>query len=136
MENNSKLRSTSQRQLVLTVVGKSSDHPNAEQIYARCKHDEPSISMGTVYRNLGVLAETGDILHLSMPQGPDHYDFNTKPHCHFFCRCCRGVFDIDEPQIVKPLNKKLSIPGYKVENHQMIICGVCPECLKKEEDHA
>lgn len=135
MENNPKLRSTPQRQLVLNVVGQSSDHPNAEQIYERCKKTEPSISMGTVYRNLGVLAQTGDILHLLMPQGPDHYDFNTKPHCHFFCRCCRSVFDIDELQIVKSLDKKFRIPGYKVESHQLIICGVCPECLKKEESH-
>lgn len=136
MENSAKLRSTPQRQLVKATVGKSGDHPTAEQIYERCREVEPTISMGTVYRNLGILAKTEEILHLPMPQGPDHYDFNTKPHCHFFCRCCRSVCDIDEGQIIESLDEKIKIPGYKVESHQLIITGVCPECLKKEDSHA
>ena len=114
------------------MINESKDHPTAETIYERCKLVEPSISMGTVYRNLGVLAELGEVLHLPMPKGPDHYDFNIKPHCHFFCRRCNCVTDVDEPDVWKSIDKKVKIPGYKLEGYQLIMIGICPDCLKKE----
>jgi|LGVE01.1.fsa_nt_gb Fe2+ or Zn2+ uptake regulation protein len=128
MSNEKKMRNTSQRQLILKVVNESLDHPNAETIYERCKKIEPSISMGTVYRNLGVLASLGEILHLPMPKGPDHYDFNTSKHYHFFCRCCNAVTDVELSDIEKKIDESIKIPGYKVEGHQLIIMGVCPNC--------
>jgi len=133
MAQEKKMRNTAQRQLILEVVNASTDHPNAETIYERCREKEPTISMGTVYRNLSVLAALGEISQLPMPKGPDHYDFNTTKHYHFFCRCCHTVTDVEIPNIEKKIDASIKIPGYKVEGHQLIVMGMCPECAAQQD---
>lgn len=59
------------------------DHPTADALYASIREEFPNISLGTVYRNLNLLVETGEILKLTCGNGPDHYDGNVAPHYHF-----------------------------------------------------
>lgn len=127
-----RVRNTPQRQLVLKVVNASHDHPDAQTIYERCKAENPTISMGTVYRNLSVLTKEKEILHLTVPEGPDHYDFNTAVHCHFHCCECGSVFDIEEPENFK-LTNEITVPGCEVYGHQLVVFGVCRKCLEKRK---
>ncbi len=129
------LRNTTQRQLVLKVVNESKDHPTADKIYERARQVDPSISVGTVYRNLNLLSQLGEILHLTVPTGPDHYDFNLRDHYHFFCRRCHRVEDMKQADIAINVNAAL-MPGYRLEGHKLIFFGLCPACMgekKKEE---
>ena len=70
------------------------DHPTAETVYLDVKKDYPNISLGTVYRNLSLLSEIGEIQKISSSNGPERFDGNPKPHFHFFCRKCGQVTDI------------------------------------------
>ena len=81
-------------------------HPTADTVYQAIKPDIPSISLGTVYRNLNQLAEQGKILKLSMEDGSEHFDGNPLPHHHFTCRKCGRVLDLDlDPEILNGLNE-------------------------------
>ncbi len=122
------LRNTHQRQIIFDTVTESFDHPTADLIYKRVQLKEPTISIGTVYRNLNLLSELGDILHLSMPFGPDRYDFNTSEHCHFICRKCGSVRDVDPEESRIPKKDQIVIPGYTIDECHMVLSGFCPLC--------
>lgn len=54
-------RNTSQRQLVRDLLEGNFSHPTADEIYELARKANPSISRGTVYRNLNLLADSGEI---------------------------------------------------------------------------
>ncbi len=137
MEKPVVLRNTPQRKLVLKVVQQSWDHPTAETIYNRAKEVAPSISLGTVYRNLAILSELGQILRLPSPAGPDHYDFNLSSHYHFFCEKCGEMCDI--PKECAPDEKELRAPeksGFDIHGHTLTYMGICPLCKQKAQKDA
>lgn len=107
------------------------DHPTAETVYMDIKEDFPNISLGTVYRNLSLLSDLGEIQKISTGAGPDRFDGNPKPHCHFQCRNCYGVLDISFEHM-DTLNSHVSqnFPGM-IEGCSMQFYGLCPDCTNK-----
>lgn len=122
------LRHSHKRQLVYEVVQQSTDHPIADVIYERARERDTSISKGTVYRNLNLLTELGEIRKLMMPVGPDHYDFNLERHYHFICRSCNKVVDANIPFEEKLSGAEVGLPGFKTEWHRLILVGLCADC--------
>lgn len=105
------------------------DHPTAETVYMDIKEDFPNISLGTVYRNLSFLSDLGEIQKITTGAGPDRFDGNPKPHCHFQCRQCLSVLDIPfENQ--EELNTCVSkhFPGI-IEGNSIQFYGLCPDCV-------
>ena len=74
-------RNTRQRKIVLEAVQEHHDHPSADQIYLEIRAKDPRISRGTVYRNLNILSEEGQITHVKVP-GADRYDCRKDFHYH------------------------------------------------------
>ena len=62
-------RNTKQRKLVLDAVRQSYNHPTADEIYNAVREQDDKISRGTVYRNLNLLADAGEILSIKTPGG-------------------------------------------------------------------
>ena len=85
---------TKQRQLISEIVREAGNHPTAEQIYLEAKRRMPSIAMGTVYRNLGLMVDSGEIRRVVIANEPDHFDRTVAPHHHMVCTCCGCVTDI------------------------------------------
>lgn len=123
-------RSTPQYRLVADLMRDNMDHPTADEIYALAREQAPSISRGTVYRNLNRLADEGAIARLTMPSGPDHYDSVTARHTHFLCRSCNRVFDTQLPYDIALDTSIPGLPGFNVEWHRLILVGECPTCRK------
>jgi len=121
-------RNTKQRQIILDAVRSRCDHPSAEQIYTQVKAIDPKISMGTVYRNLAVLNEEGQIQEVQT-QGADTFDLITEKHNHLVCEKCGKVFDIDVEYDVK-LDNQSTKKGFVIQSHQTIFKGLCPKCAK------
>lgn len=124
-------RKTHQRGLVLKIVRANLNHPTADEIYEIARENDPTISKGTVYRNLNLLADMNEIRKLPMPIGPDHYDFNMENHYHFICRSCYKVVDADIPYHEELNSAGTSMLNYITEWHRLILVGLCPECSKK-----
>ena len=106
------------------------DHPTAETVYMDIKESFPNISLGTVYRNLTLLSELGEIQKISTGTGPDRFDGNPQPHCHFQCHSCFAVLDIPFKSEID-LNRLASkhFPGI-IEGHHIQFHGLCPNCMK------
>ena len=77
-----KNRNTLQRRLVLETVQRMHNHPTAEEIFREISSENTLISKATVYRNLKILSEQGEIQHIPIPNGADCFDFNNTPHYH------------------------------------------------------
>ena len=124
-------RMTKQRKAILKVLKNTDIHPTADWIYEQVKEEIPNISLGTVYRNLNVLEEMGEIMVLDYGSTYSRFDGNPHNHYHFKCNNCSQVFDLDE-EVFKDLNHKInSETPFKVEEHRLEFYGLCPECQNK-----
>ena len=83
------LKFSRQRESIRECLKNRTDHPTADAVYVTISKDYPKISLGTVYRNLNLLADMGEIQRFSSGDGSEHFDYNTDPHYHFVCRIHR-----------------------------------------------
>ena len=65
-----------QREEIIRVIRSTDTHPTAAWVYSKVKEAIPTISLGTVYRNLAALSVSGEILSLSVGDGFEHFDGN------------------------------------------------------------
>ena len=80
------LKYSRQREAIKCFLMTRKDHPTADVVYHSLRADFPNISLGTVYRNLTLLADPGEIARLRLGDGVDHFDADTSRHYHFICR--------------------------------------------------
>ena len=80
------LKHSKQRDSILEFLAARKDHPTADVVYMNVREQLPNISLGTVYRNLTLLSDLGEILRLRVGDGTDHFDADTSPHNHFVCK--------------------------------------------------
>ena len=76
-------RFSSKRDAILDNLRSRKDHPTADMIYDDIRKIYPDISMGTVYRNLSDMCDTGLIIRLGVA-GKERYDGDISLHTHFF----------------------------------------------------
>lgn len=124
-------RNTKQRQLILNAVRARIDHPSADEIYLDVRAIDSKISRGTVYRNLDVLAQQGEVLHVKLPH-MDRFEGQADRHYHFQCIDCGAVCDV-----LLPYQEELDIQAagnaeYTIERHRTVFEGFCPGCRKKK----
>ncbi len=123
-----KNRNTLQRRLVLETVQRMHNHPTADEIYREIAAENTLISKATVYRNLKILSQQGEIQHIPIPDGADCFDFNTIPHYHLECRHCLRVFDVSMPYQTKLYDQIEGCEDFLIESHDILFRGLCPEC--------
>lgn len=122
------MRFSRQRQLVTDVIKSRCDHPTADMIYETCREVEPNISLGTVYRNLKLLADEGVIISLETEDKKLHYDGDLSRHSHFICQKCGKIVDLFKPSV---LPNELEELGLKVTGEKCIYYGECNDCQIK-----
>ena len=122
------LKHSKQREAILAELRSRKDHPTAEDLYFTLKAEMPNLSLGTVYRNLNMLASDGVILKISF-EGADRYDGNKELHYHSRCFECGRVTDVDMPPINDINSKAQAYAKGRIDTHELIFSGVCNECL-------
>ena len=126
-------RMTIQKKMVYDAVCSLTCHPTAEQVYLCVKSAHPSISKGTVYRNLSALAENGQILKIEIANGADRFDFQTKSHYHMRCDKCGSVDDV-YMDYDETLDERASqCAGCTIYGHTILFRGVCAHCMAQVE---
>ena len=126
------LKYSRQRESIKSFLLSRYDHPTADTIYMNVRKEFPNISLGTVYRNLALLADLGEIIKITT-DGADRFDAHVDPHSHFICRNCHEVLDIrmeDEDFINKEAQKKFT---GQIEGPTIQYFGLCRNCLSKED---
>lgn len=123
-----KIRRSRQRDAIMTYLRSRTDHPSAEQIYENVKQTMPNISLGTVYRNLTLLNDLGEVRTIYAGSGADHFDSNVMPHDHFICRSCQSIQDL--PRVSYRPFEALAEDGFAgvVEESYTYYYGLCAAC--------
>ena len=124
------MRYSRQREIVYGVLNGNKTHPTADAVYETAREKEPNISLGTVYRNLKMLADEGKIITLETRDKKIHYDADVSLHEHFLCDECGKIYDLFR---VTDGRDKLAEEGFLVTDAKTIYYGICPECLKKQK---
>ena len=121
------LKYSRQRESIKNFLCSRDDHPTADMIYTNIRKEFPNISLGTVYRNLSLLVELGEIKKIST-DGADRFDARVTPHSHFICRRCGCLLDMMIP-LDDPVERVNSQWDYgDVEECRMEFYGTCNQC--------
>ena len=129
MQKNVNLRMTRQRKVIMEELRKVDTHPSADEVYEMVRKRLPRISLGTVYRNLEILSETGEIQKLELGCNLKRFDGIARDHYHLRCLHCDRVsdapagFDLTVNRELKTAN------GFKILGHRLEFVGICPDCL-------
>lgn len=119
-----------QREMIKSFLMGRKDHPTADMIYMNVRQQYPNISLGTVYRNLSLLAELGEIRRLRVGDGVDHFDADVSPHYHFICTECGAVSDVHMPNVDAIAEVADANFDGRVDGSVTYFYGVCADCLK------
>ncbi len=121
------MRYSHQRALIQDIIKGRKDHPTADDIYLSAREIEPTISLGTVYRNLKLLADENLILTLETKDKRVHYDGDTSNHSHFICNECGRIVDLFL-EFTPPC--ELESAGHTVTSEKRFYYGTCKDCKK------
>ena len=123
-----RLRMTRQRRVVLDIVTGSQEHPTGDAVHRAARRRLPRISLGTVYRNLELLAEHGLVRRLEGVGRRRRYDGKPAPHYHARCLGCGRIADVwaRAPQIAPRARAELS--GWRLVEQRVELVGYCPRC--------
>jgi Fur family ferric uptake transcriptional regulator len=119
-------RSTRQRTAIHAVIEAAGRPLSPQEVLEAAQADVPALSLATVYRNLKLLTDAGDVAVVSLPGESPRYEPSRHTHHHHFqCTACKRVFDVHQcPGDLARLAPK----GFTVEHHELTLYGRCDEC--------
>lgn len=126
-------RVTKQRLIILDTLRNTTNHPTAENIYDLVKLQIPDISLGTVYRTLGVLEELNLLQKISCGESYSRYDANVEKHYHAICLECGRILDV-RGNLPDDLEEHFFVEtGFTITEHGLTFGGYCKDCKPKKE---
>ena len=132
MSDKKRRRMTLQRKTILNILRQTKSHPGADEIYERVRKQLPRISLGTVYRNLEVLADMGLIQKLEIGGTIKRFDWDPNKHYHIRCLVCGQVDDAPIAPLNKLEDELYGATVFSIIGHRLEFEGLCPDCTKKE----
>ena len=119
------------RNAILECLRSTDAHPSADMVHEMLQAEHPDISLATVYRNLALFRQQGEITSVCTVNGVERFDAETDPHVHFICETCKAVSDLYEIQFPQSLATDVSNRyGNEMHGCQLTINGLCRNCLK------
>jgi len=128
MNGKSDRRMTKQRRIILEELRKVTSHPTADQLHQMVRQRLPGINIATVYRNLEILTDEGEVMKLDVAGTQRRFDGNAQNHYHIRCSRCGRVDDV-HMEIEASLEEAAAEScGYRVQSHSVEFTGICPRC--------
>jgi Fur family transcriptional regulator, peroxide stress response regulator len=122
-------RNTKQRRAILDAISSHGGHLTADEIYRLVKRRFPQLSLGTVYRNLRLLAAQGAVRELDFGMAATYFETSKETHYHLICRVCGKIADAELPveDRLVALARRAS-RGFQIEEPRLDFIGVCAAC--------
>jgi len=96
----------------------------------------PHISKETAYRDLRILCESGEIWEPALNCAANRFEAMKERHCHFKCRQCGNVCDLEEPIDLELDRRIAQRTGLSVSHHHLAFRGMCRDCREEENKEA
>ena len=121
-------RMTKQRQVILEELQKLRSHPTAADLYHLVRQHLPRISLGTVYRNLELLADSGAIRKVQIGGREARFDTTNTNHYHIQCMRCGRIDDFPNSAEVQVDIPEADPGGWQIQECRVEFVGLCPDC--------
>ncbi len=128
MPDKQNLRMTRQRKIILEELRRVNTHPSADEVYDLVRRKLPRISLGTIYRNLEVLLQLGEIQRIELCGNLKRYDGNPATHYHIRCIRCGRVDDVALSPCQDLECQIHCSTDYQVIGHRLKFFGYCRDC--------
>ena len=135
MKQRPRTRETKQRRVVYDTIKNTYSHPTADWVFEQVRHTLPKVSLGTVYRNLGVLKDEGLVQEIYGKDRRAHYDADISPHAHFICESCDQIVDVRNVKTIDWKTLK-DLVGCEVADQKVVFTGRCAGCRHQEPKKA
>ena len=135
MSDRPAIRMTESRKAILSALGGTRAHPTADEVYSMVRAELPKGSLGTVYRNLHLLAKQGLIRTLATAGEQRRYDGMLDDHHHIRCEVCGRIDDIELGNNERLDEFLVDSRGYEVHGYRLCFTGVCKECAGNGKNH-
>ncbi|MFW6108034.1 MAG: Fur family transcriptional regulator [bacterium] len=126
-------RMSRQRRAILEQFSRPGRHLTADMVYDSVRRSLPSISMGTVYRNLDRLCSEGRIRKLPLCGTQSWYDGGVHPHAHVRCLDCGAIRDVEAEAFADLDAVADDASEYDVVGHELQFYGLCPACRARND---
>lgn len=130
-------KNTIQKDYILKVLYYSEHHLSAEEITDKIQKEfNIDIGIATVYRSLNFFEEMKLVEILNIGDGTRRYEFkfNKKHHDHLICTSCNKIIEFSDDIIELNQIKIAEKNGYILNDHSMIIYGLCDNCCEQTQE--
>jgi Fur family transcriptional regulator, peroxide stress response regulator len=118
-------RHSQKREQILSVLKKHGGALSAQDLHQQL----PELDLATIYRNLALFVEDGEIRKLHLSDKEALYEYQTKPHHHAVCSQCDRVIHFNIPEA--KIKKLLDLTDFSVEEVELTVKGTCQHKPKK-----
>lgn len=116
------MKVTQQRRAIISSLVESDDHPSAEEVFARARALDDSVSFATVYRTLAVLAEAGLVHRIAVDDGPARFEMAPETdHDHLVDVENGEVLELASDELTALRRKLARDLGYEVLSHHSVL---------------
>lgn len=123
------------------LLGRTSRHLNAREIFGVLAANGLKIGLTTVYRTLGMLDKAGAVNKVKAGDGHVRYELKSGTpedhHHHLICMHCGRIidyrdFEADELELVRKTEAVLARKHrFQIYDHNIEFVGVCEKCQAK-----
>lgn len=118
------VRITRPRQVILRILSKTEDHPDAMEIFQRASEVDPSISLSTVYRTMKLLEEKGAIHRHAFEGGRARFEqAGGEHHDHLIDIDTGDVIEFHSTRIEALQDEIAKSLGYDIVHHRLELYG-------------
>lgn len=104
-------------------------HMSAEDVYKSLIDRGEEIGLATVYRVLTQFEGAGLVCRHHFEGGQSVFELNRgSHHDHLVCMKCGKVVEFMEEEIEKRQKAIAEEHGFTLEDHSLVIYGICPAC--------
>ncbi len=125
---------TKQKDRLLKVIQSKNKEFTVKEVYEGLNKE---IGLTTIYRYIDKLVKDGRVLQVVGDNNITYYQY--KELCdkenHFYLKCdvCGKLIHVDCDCVKDLSNHILNVHGFKLNNHEFIVNGICDICSKECE---
>lgn len=124
------IKPTYQRIVILDYLENNLIHPTVDDIYNYLAPKLTTLSRTTIYNTVKVFVKAGIVSELNIDNSELRYDITTETHGHFKCDKCGKIYNFNMENTVESSDLK----GFKIYSTNILINGICKDCLEKENE--
>jgi|GEM_PF-1669039 len=122
------LNSTQQRELIVEMFLRSSDHLSIDELLARVRKKNPKVGYATVYRTLKLLVEAGVATQRQFGDSQTRFELAGAHHDHLICEKCGLILEFEDEEIEELQDAVAErLGGFKVTRHKHELYAICPK---------